>query len=238
MNNTDFKRNLHRQVVDSIGLNIISGKFEIGDALPNEADLSNKFGVSRTVIREAIKVLNEKGLVESRPKVGTLVQPRQKWKQLDPDVLNWEYEAGPHDQFLQKLTEVRHIIEPAAARLAAQRATDDEIMVIQGFYDEMVRCLNDIHEYIPVDIQFHTAIVKASHNELLEQIVTTIRAALVSSRKVTTQLPDSAHQALPLHYAVLEAIQHRQPDTAYRAMEKLIERAAADIERILGPKKD
>jgi DNA-binding FadR family transcriptional regulator len=228
-----LKRSLSRQVIDNLGLSIVRGDFKAGDALPNEADLSAGLGVSRTVTREAIKVLSEKGLVEARPKVGTLVLPRTRWNQLDADILNWEYEAGPRDQFLLKLTEVRRIIEPAAARLAAERATEAEIAAIERDYQAMALCVDDIDQYISVDIRFHAHIVQASHNELLEQIVNTIRAALIASRKVTTQIPGGARAALPLHRAVLDAIHQRQPDEAEHAMLALISRASADIQRII-----
>lgn len=228
-----FKRSLSRQVIDSLGLSIVRGDFQAGDALPNEADLSAGLGVSRTVTREAIKVLSEKGLVEARPKVGTLVLPRARWNQLDADILNWEYEAGPRDQFLVRLTEVRRIIEPAAARLAAERATDAEIAAIERDYQAMALCVDDINQYIAVDLQFHAHIVQASHNELLEQIVNTIRAALIASRKVTTQIPGGARAALPLHYAVLNAIRQHEPAQAEDAMTALISRAFADIQHII-----
>lgn len=236
MTSSGLKRNLHRQVVDQIGLRIAKGEIQIGATLPNEADLSAELGVSRTVTREAIKVLVEKGLVVARPKVGTLVQPRRKWNQLDPDVLTWEYEVGPRDAFLLTLTEVRHIIEPAAARLAAERATEADIQAITASFDELERCADDdyIEQYIPADIQFHSSIVRASQNELLEQIVNTIRAALVSSRKITTQVPGGSRETLPLHYAVFDAIRQHQADAAYQAMRTLVDRAAADIHRVLG----
>ena len=231
-----LKRNLHRQVVDQLGRRIVGGHIQVGATLPNEADLSAELGVSRTVTREAIKVLGEKGLVIARPKVGTQVQPRSKWNQLDPDVLTWEYEVGPRDGFLLTLTEVRRIIEPAAAKLAAERATEADIQAIAACYDDLEHCADDDYseQYIPTDIRFHSAIVRASQNELLEQIVNTIRAALVSSRKITTQVPGGSRETLPLHYAVFDAIRRQQPAEAYQAMYALIDRAAADIHRVLG----
>lgn len=228
-----FKRSLSRQVIDNLGLSVVRGDFRVGAALPNEADLSTGLGVSRTVIREAIKVLSEKGLVDARPKVGTLVLPHARWNQLDADVLNWEYETGPRDQFLARLTEVRRIIEPTATCLAAERAADAEIAAIERDYQAITQCVDDVDRYIAVDLQFHAHIVQASHNEMLEQIVNTIRAALIASRKVTTQLPDSARAALPLHYAVLDAVRQHQPVQAEAAMTALISRASADIQHII-----
>lgn len=228
------RNNLHRQVVDTLGLRIVQGTIKVGETLPTEAELSLELGVSRTVTREAIKVLSEKGLVVSRPKTGTQVQPRTNWNLLDADILNWEYEVGPRNDFLRKLTEVRRIIEPHTSELAAQRATPDEIAFMEDAYRRMEMSVEDDNAYIAADMQFHAAIVKASHNELLEQIINTIRVALVASRKVTTQIPGGSSEALPLHYAVLDAIRRRQPQAAYQAMEYLINRAANDIERIIG----
>jgi DNA-binding FadR family transcriptional regulator len=150
---------------------------------------------------------------------------------LDPDILSWEYKVGPRDAFLYKLTEVRLVIEPAAAKLAAIRATEDEIAVIERAYQQMDRFADDIDAFIAADMQFHAGIVKASHNEILEQIVITIRDALVASRKVTLRMPNCARESLPKHYAILEGIKARDADAAHNAMATLINSVKVDIDR-------
>src|SRR2546423_14262737 len=123
------RRGLHGAVVHDIGVRILSGELQPGDALPLD-DLTGEPTVSRTVLREAIKVLAAKRLVESRPKTGTRVRPRHEWNLLDPDVLAWQIEAGPDPGFLQQALELRRMIEPSAARLAADRATEQEIAAL------------------------------------------------------------------------------------------------------------
>ena len=164
-------------------------------------------------------------------KTGTQIQPRHKWNLLDPDILAWEYAAGPRDAFLYKLTEVRRVIEPSAAKLAASRATDDEIASIEQAYQQMAANLNDIDAFIGADMQFHAGIVRASHNEILEQIVNVIREALVASRKVTLQLPNSGYESLPRHYAILAAIKDRNEAAAQNAMDTLINSVKSDLDR-------
>src|SRR5207247_3167418 len=121
------RRGLHGAVVHDLGLRIVQGELEAGESLPTEEELSSELTASRTVLREAIKVLAAKRLVESRPKTGTRVRQRAEWNLLDPDVLAWQLEAGPDRRFLEDTLELRGLIEPAAARLAAVRANEGEI---------------------------------------------------------------------------------------------------------------
>src|SRR4029453_11093357 len=115
------RRGLHGAVVHEIGVRIVNGELKPGDTLPDNGFFDGA-DVSRTVVREAIKVLAAKGLVESRPKVGTRVRPRRDWNLLDPDLLAWQIEAGPDARFLEQAVELRRMIEPAAARLPPERA--------------------------------------------------------------------------------------------------------------------
>src|SRR5579875_1010215 len=117
------RQNLSAQVVREIGLSIMRKEFQPGDALLSEPELSQQLNVSRPVLREALKVLAEKGLIESRPRTGTRVRPRTDWNLLDPEVLTWQYEVGPDPAFLEAVCEVRLMFEPMTARLAASRAT-------------------------------------------------------------------------------------------------------------------
>ena len=128
------RRGLHGEFVHRIGVQILRGDLQPGDALPGEDELSGEYAVSRTVLREAVKVLAAKGLVEARPKTGTRVRPRSKWNLLDPDVLAWRFEASPDGDFFRNIVELRRIVEPEAARLAAERATDEEIAELEGAF--------------------------------------------------------------------------------------------------------
>ena len=202
--------------------------------MPDETALSERFGVSRTVVREAIKVLASKGLVETRPKVGTQVRPRRDWNLLDSDVLAWRYEVGPDEGFLGDISEVRSIIEPPAAALAAERATVDEVGGILTWCSRMAAAAaEDGDDYIDADMAFHTAILDACHNDLLAQLSDTITMALRLSRRMTVSVPGSSLAAMPAHWAVARGIEDREPRVAESAMRELLRMTAADIERAL-----
>jgi GntR family galactonate operon transcriptional repressor len=224
------RRGVHGETVHEIGRRIVGGKLKPGDLLP-EAELIAELDVSRTVLREAIKVLSAKGLVEARPRIGTKVSARVHWRLMDPDVLAWQSETGLDEPFLRNLAEVRYVIEPAATRLAAQRATEEEADLIEEAYRQMEAHIVHSEAFVAADMQFHFGILAACHNEILEQMSSAIGEALETSRVVTIEVPGSAAAHLPLHKAVVEAIRERDPDAAERAMRKLIERVQSDIDR-------
>ena len=231
---SDLRRGLHREVVQQLGLLVLGNGTEPGATLPDELALSERFGVSRTVVREAIKVLASKGLVETRPKVGTQVRPRRYWNLLDSDVLAWRYEVGPEEGFLDDISEVRSIIEPPAAALAAERATVDEVAGILAWCGRMeAAAAEDGDDYIDADMAFHTAILDACHNDLLAQLSDTITMALRLSRRLTVSVPGSSLAAMPAHWAVARAIGDHDRRTAECAMRELLRATAADIERAL-----
>lgn len=213
------QRNLHSQVVREIGSRIVCGFFKPLDVLPDEGSLGNQLGVSRTVIREAIKVLSAKGLVETRTRRGTLILSDSFWNRLDPEVLSWIEEAGQDAQFLQQLTEMRRIVEPAAASLAAERANEAEIAALAAAYAAMQANLNDEQAYADADTNFHCVILEASGNAFLKPVTHAIRAALRSSLKVTNPTAHS-DQSLPLHLEILNAIRSRDPEAAASAMQR------------------
>lgn len=236
------KRNLNQQIVDELGLRIVRGQVKPGETFPNEVELSNELGISRTVTREAIKVLTEKGMVISRPKLGTQVRPREQWSMLDADILHWEYIAGQRDILLQQLTEVRLILEPAAAELAALRANADDYSAMEAAYQAMATAIGTraaFEDYIEADLQFHAAIVHGAHNELLLQVINVIRVALVDSRIVSASAAgrerDAYSENLPQHRVILEAIRDRKAEQAFLAMRSLIQtsRPQADLPDLL-----
>jgi DNA-binding FadR family transcriptional regulator len=221
---------LHGQIVHDIGRQILSGEIQPGEVLP----LHSGVRASRTVLREAIKVLAAKGLVESRPKTGTRVRPRLSWNLLDPDVLAWQREGAPPAQFLRKLTEVRRIVEPAAAELAGARATARERSVIAEAYRDMESALAgreaDYDAFDLADMRFHLAIMQACHNDLLEQMSGVVFGALLVSFRATSRLPGSARASLPNHRAILDAIRDRDAARAARSMRRLVHTTAREIE--------
>src|SRR5437667_5248712 len=147
------RRGLHGAVVRDLGLRIVQGGIEAGESLPTEEELSSELTASRTVLREAVKVLAAKRLVESRPKTGTRVRPRRDWNLLDPDVLAWQLEAGPDRRFLVDALELRRLLEPQAARLAARRATDGQLTALAQAHEEMAGAGEDIDRFMEPDLR-------------------------------------------------------------------------------------
>jgi DNA-binding FadR family transcriptional regulator len=230
---------LHGRIVHAIGRRIVSGDLRPGDLLPSEPDL----GASRTVVREAVKVLAAKGLVESRPKTGTRVRPREEWNLLDPDVLAWHQGGSTgsvNETLLRKLTEVRLIIEPAAAELAAARAEAHDIAALDTAFQLMEQATNvrgafDVETFVQADMQFHLAILQAGRNDLLEQMSRVVYSALLVSFRSTSSLPGRAGAALPKHRAILDAIRARDPRAAGAAMRRLVQNTARDVEALRKP---
>ena len=227
------RQNLAEQVVRQIGLSIMGNDFKPGDALLSEPELSLQFKVSRPVLREALKMLGAKGLIESRPKTGTRVRPRADWNLLDPDLIAWQHEVGFDRSFLQAICEIRLMFEPMTAGLAAVRATADEVARIEECCQLLQNAVDSTELYIPADLQFHTAICSAAHNELLQRIITTLETPLRASRVITSQLPRANQNAMPFHWAITKAIRSRNEQAAEVAMRKLIILTAEDIQRAL-----
>ncbi|PIE34333.1 GntR family transcriptional regulator [candidate division KSB3 bacterium] len=234
------RKNVHRKlyeyVVDELGLQIIRGDYRPGETLPNEEALCKEFDVSRGVLREAMKVLIQKGLLESKTKTGTFVRLSNSWNLFDPDVLIWKYETGAKPEFLKNIMEVRRIIEPEAARLAAERASVLEVKRIQAIYDDMRCTISDkggysSEEFIRVDLEFHTAILEACHNELLAQIGRTMRRALLTARQSDRHDLAAQKHTLLTHIAILEAIAAHKPEEAYHANQALITQVWRDMQQ-------
>lgn len=229
--------NLREQVLNDIGKQIIGGKLNPGDVLPKEDTLSVEYEVSRTVIREAIKGLAARGLVESRPKVGTIVRPQAEWRLLDPEVLEWMAVTSSSDEFLFQIAEVRSVFEPATAALAARHATDEDIALIGAAYTELETSVNDDAAWTLADLHFHSSIGRACHNELLVYIVSALRKPLQSKRRINISLMrlletkdiaepylSAEDEVLARHRAVYEAIAARDEEAAQKASSELLTR--------------
>jgi DNA-binding FadR family transcriptional regulator len=213
------KRNLFAHVVEDLGIRIVRGDLKPGEAFPNEADLGREFGASRSVIREAVKSLAAKGLIESRTRTGIRVLTPMHWNLLDVEVLAWRYSTMPPAQFYHELFEIRLMIEPEAASLAAQRATQQQIGEIVEAYDGMVAASQDGASGIEQDLRFHRGILAAGQNPLLLQMGNLIGVGLYISHKISSE---SYTVFLPLHKKVLDAIAKRSADSAKKAMERLL----------------
>jgi DNA-binding FadR family transcriptional regulator len=230
---TYSNRSLHGQVAHDIGARILRGDLAPGEVLPNEAMFSARLKVSRTALREAIKVLAAKGLVESRPKTGTRVRPRGDWNLLDPDVLAWQLAAGPVERFVEELFELRQMIEPAVAAMAARRASPADIKRIEQAFRDMEAAGNDSERWIEPDLRFHHAIMLATGNELLGPLAALIETALATSFRLSSANWDGPRHSLPLHGAILEAIRRHDQEGAAAAMHRLLDGAAEDVRQTL-----
>lgn len=226
-------KNVHGNTVDHLGEAIVAGRYAEGASVPPEPMLCEELGVSRTVVREAVKSLIAKGLVSSGPKVGTRVLPAEQWNWFDPDVIAWQSKAGLTREFLRDLQELRRIVEPAAVRMAADRATAADIAGLETAFAGMVRAIDERGDYVTHDLRFHQGLLRACHNRMLVQMSKALAALLRTSFEISTSRKDGPRNSLPLHRAVLDAVIARDPERAERAVLVLIDGAREDIETVL-----
>lgn len=211
----------HLQVVDALGQLIVGVEFGPGALLPNEEELCARFEVSRTAIREAIKVLGAKGLVEARPRAGTRVRPFAQWSLFDADVLRWLADQGMAKALSPQLTTMREILEPAAAALAARVHTPELLQVLQVAYQAM-ESAKDIHAWVAADLRFHQAILSATGNPFLISLGGMVASALGALLEVNAQQAREFNEALPWHRKVLVAIEQRDAEAASLWMRVLL----------------
>lgn len=214
-------RNLHGQVVHELGRRIVGGACAPGEVLPNEEELCRELGVSRTALRESVKVLAAKGLVESRPRIGTRVRASESWNLLDPDVLAWRCATLPGPQFVLQLTEMREIIEPASAGLAARNRTPAQLRHIEDAYAAMVAATT-LDAFVGADLEFHSAILDATNNPLLRPLGAMIGSALEMLLGLAARHTDNFKIGLPDHKSVLEAIRAQDGPAAMQRMSSLL----------------
>ncbi|WP_411036592.1 FadR/GntR family transcriptional regulator [Shinella sp. BYT-45] len=224
------KGSVREGLLRQIAQKIVTGEMAEGSTLPNEAELTERFGVSRTSLREAMQYLSAIGMVRSRTRAGTIVLPRENWNYLDPLVLDAMLTVGADESFYTSLIDARQLLEPAAAAQAAANATARQLSQIAKAFEDMVEANSrDNEEWSRADLEFHTAIINASGNWVYRQFATAIRAALLASFRLTNRASQSHEQAILKHQDVLEAIRMRRPDAARHAMEQLIGVARSEI---------
>ncbi len=210
------RKSMHARIVRDLGMRIVAGEFKPGDRLPAEAALLADYDVSRPVLREAVRVLVAKGLVQSRQRAGATVRPRNEWHLLDPDVLYWLIQTQPPPEFVETLMSVRRVFEPAAAALAAKAASDAELRAIAAAYERM-EAARTADELLEPDLAFHRSIAEATHNDLLAYIGNMLSLALRESIRLSSRLPNTHALSLPRHKAILTALLNRDPLAAHQA---------------------
>ncbi|GLS21077.1 GntR family transcriptional regulator [Labrys miyagiensis] len=223
---------VHDSVVRTLGGWVLGGRYRPGDTLPREDELATSFGISRTSVREAIKVLSAKGLLETRPRIGVKVRQREEWRMLDPAVLSWHPDLSHDRELVASLMEARRIIEPAAAELAARRGSAADLAEIEAAYLGMESSIpHDLDACCEADLAFHRGVIAASHNIVLRSLVGTIETALKATFMLTTSLMEDQARTLSVHKAVLDAIRFRDTAGARGAMNRLLDLAAEDLVR-------
>lgn len=230
-------KNVHGNTVDHLGEAIVAGRYAPGASIPPEPVLGEELGVSRTVVREAVKSLIAKGLVTTGPKVGTRVLSEEHWNWFDPDVIAWQSKAGLTPEFLRDLQDLRRAVEPAAVRMAAERATAKDIAAIEAAFEGMTRAVKEGGDYVTYDLRFHQGLLRACRNRMLIHMSKALSALLRTSFELSTSKKGGAANSLALHRAVLDAVIARDPAKAEKAILMLIDGAHKDIEQILATRR-
>ena len=217
-------RNFHSHVINEIGVGIISGKFPIGTSLPNDADMMARFNVSRTVLREALKTLESKGLVEARPKIGTRVSARSRWNHFDWQVLAWHYIAGADVVFWANLNEVRMSLEPVAAAKAAENRTADDVRMMQYWIHQMEMSKDSPQNFALADFELHRAIADASISPFMRSIsgVIELAHAAIYEKVVTTPSKSLIDIQLSSHGKLVSSIESGNSTSASSQMKAIV----------------
>ncbi|WEX08992.1 FadR/GntR family transcriptional regulator [Chelativorans sp. AA-79] len=219
-----------REMVDLI----VSGQWSEGDLLPPEDALLERFGVSRTTLRESLQHIVAAGLIRSRPRAGTVIQPQAQWNLLEPTVLSSALQHVKDRSFYENLVDARSLIEPEAAALAARNGSPRALAAIDAAFADMIESEGrDTESWSAADLSFHSAIIEASDNWVYRQFIVAIRAALMASFRMTNRASQSHAEAIETHRSVYEAIRQRQPDRAKTEMLNLIALAREDMKRAL-----
>lgn len=235
---------LHGRVAHEIGREIVSGAIPEGEYLAQESELATRFSVSRQVVREALKVLGAKGLVATRRRAGTRVLPRESWNLLDADILDWHPPHAFSSKFLGDLAELRRVVEPEAAAMAAERATDEQIAEIGKALDAMRSVTPVSKEFFDADAQFHFSILKASGNSLIDQLRTIVGPSMktafplhyegvASELVVPDQVAAFVRDSIEDHAGVYDAIADRDTERAAVRMKTLLSRVSTEVEYFL-----
>lgn len=227
---TPARATFHEQVVDQLGRDICSGRYRPGQVLPPEAELCERFGFSRIVIREAIKSLVAKGMLEVSRRVGTLVLDPARWHLFDPEIIAWRAASAQLDLTMTRdLMELRRSVEPTAVRLAALRASEADRRALRAAYMAMARAVAGKGDYVQADTDFHAVILGACGNQFLRQLQEAMSAMVQASLEMVPPKPGGRANSLPMHEAVCVAIEQGDAEAAERAALVLIEQAETDF---------
>lgn len=217
------KSGLSWQLAGMIGAQIVNGEYTPGDVLPTEAQIGTDFSISRSAVRVALKILASKGLVDARPRRGTIVCDRNRWSFLDADLLSWINDTGPDEAFLVDLVDMRLAVETEASALAAERRVPEEVARIRQAFESMVAAADGLHDPIAADLSFHKAIIAASGNRFMMPLVAIVSSALRFSFRFTNSVVGKPVGDLELHERILIAIEAGDPMAARQAVRNLLQ---------------
>jgi GntR family transcriptional regulator, galactonate operon transcriptional repressor len=218
------------RVVCALGRDIASGVWKPDEALPTEPELAHRFGAGRNAVREAVKILAAKGFVRTERRAGTIVRQESCWKLLDAEVLSWMLAALENrDHLLDELSELRSVVEPAVAALAANHASAMETLRISEAYDQMEQLPDDLQKAIDADIAFHVLLFEATHNRLLVALVPAFSLLLRANFEISIRAGKPASRNLKEHRQIAEAISRRDPEEARRATRKLLKKTTTGL---------
>ncbi len=227
---------LHGSIARDLGVRIVSGRYRPGHVLAGEVEASEKLQVSRTAYREAVRILSAKGLVHSRPRTGTRVSSPEEWHLLDPDVLSWAFSEEPEPEVLHGLFELRSIIEPAAAALAATRRTQKHLDAMRRALDAMKLHTLNVEEGRIADKQFHGALLRATCNPFIISLTNGVTAAVEALTEFKMRGAALKRDPCPDHFRVYDAIAAKDSEQARAAMADLIRLAIMDTPMKQRPK--
>jgi DNA-binding FadR family transcriptional regulator len=219
---------LHGAIARDLGLQIVSGRLKPGDILRCEREASDRLQVSRTAYREGVRMLAAKGLVEARPKAGTRVSPPERWHLLDPDVLSWIFEFEPEYRLLHCLFELRRIVEPEAAALAAMRRTQVDLNAMKSALEGMKKYTLAIQAGRVADQNFHSALLRATGNDFIVSLISGVAAAVSWTTIFKQRHRPLSRNPVPDHERVYEAVKAQDTEAAREAMSKLVDLALLD----------
>src|SRR5665213_4269231 len=205
---------IHGTIARKLGIAILSGRYAPGDLLEGEIVSSEQFAISRTAYREALRILAAKGLIDARPKVGTRINPRSMWNYLDTDVLEWIFETEPDAHILNALFELRDLVEPPAAALAASRRTPAQLAAMRAALDEMRVHTLATEAGQNADLTFHARLLEATHNPFLVSLATSVGAAIHITTVFKQRYQPLRRNPMPDHDRVYEAIVAKDPARA------------------------
>jgi len=209
---------LREAVVQQLIETIVGGALAIGAMLPIESELMQQFGVSRTVVREAIKVLEEKGLVRARQGSGTTVLPRECWDMLDPDILATELDGPGAERLLEELTRIRIALECELAEEAASRISDAQLAEMAALLGRMRGLVDRPDEYLDADVAFHDLILATAENRIGQAIMRAMHEPLRRSRRITNRIPGGVQRAQEFHEGIFEQVRRRDTVGARASM--------------------